>query len=151
MAEQRLHKSGRLISDRLDEDLVAAVVAAFYGRARQDDLLGPVFNRVIAADEWPAHLATISDFWSSMLLGTGSYGGRPMPKHLAISELSDAHFARWLSLFRATVEELCAPDVAALFVDRAERIGFNFRLRIAHFRGYDPAAVRPMRAELPGS
>ena len=130
----------------LDDAMVTAVVEKFYGRARQDEVIGPVFNRVIPETEWPAHLKTIADFWSSMLLGTGRYFGRPMPKHIAIPELSDAHFVRWLALFRETVEELCPPEVAALFVERAERIGYNFRLRIAQFRGEDPARVKPIRA-----
>lgn len=142
----RLHPTGRLIPDGLDEAMVAAVVEAFYGRARQDAVIGPVFNRVIAAEDWPAHLKTIADFWSSMLLGSGRYYGRPMPKHLAIPELSDAHFARWLALFRMTVEELCPPDVAALFVERAERVGHNFRLRLAQYRGEDVSQVAPIRA-----
>jgi len=72
--------------------------------------------------------------------------GRPMPKHIAIPELTDAHFQRWLRLFRETAEELCPPHVAAMFTDRAERIGYNFRVRIAQFRGQDPMAVKPQRA-----
>ena len=127
--------------------MVRAVVEAFYAKARQDDVVGPVFNRVIAAEDWPAHLSKITDFWSSMLLGTASYMGRPMPKHIAIPELSDAHFQRWLNLFRMTVEELCPEPVAALFVERAETIGNNFRIRIAQFRGQDPRQLRVMRAE----
>lgn len=126
--------------------MVRAVVEAFYARARTDDVVGPVFNRVIAAEDWPGHLDKITGFWSSMLLGTGSYMGRPMPKHIAIPELSDAHFQRWLTLFRMTVEELCPPDIAGLFVERAETIGNNFRIRIAQFRGQDPRTLRVMRA-----
>jgi hemoglobin len=142
----RLHPTGRLVPAALDEAMVRAVVEAFYARARRDDVVGPVFNRVIAAEEWPAHLSKITDFWSSMLLGTGRYMGRPMPKHIAIPELSDAHFQRWLTLFRMTVEEICPPEVAALFVERAETIGNNFRIRIAQFRGEDPRALKLMRA-----
>jgi len=142
----RLHPTGRLIPAELDEAMVRAVVDSFYAQARRDPVIGPVFNRVIAEPEWPRHLATITDFWSSMLLGTGRYFGRPMPKHIAIPELSDAHFARWLALFRETVEEICPPHVAALFVDRAERIGYNFRLRIAQFRGEDTSGLKPQRA-----
>ena len=143
---QRLTPTGRLVPPDLDEAMVAAVVSAFYKRARQDDVIGPVFNRVVAADHWPQHIATITDFWSSMLLGTRRYMGRPMPKHLAIPELSDAHFQRWLTLFRETAEELCPPEIAAMFVDRAERIGFNFRIRIAQFRGEDATVIRPQQA-----
>ena len=142
----RLHPTGRRVPAALDETMVAAVVEAFYARARADDLIGPVFNRVIPDALWPHHIATITDFWSSMLLGTRRYLGRPMPKHLALPELTDAHFARWLSLFRQTAEAHCPPEIAALFVERAERIGFNFRLRIAQFRGQDTTALQPQRA-----
>jgi len=149
--ERRLHPSGRLIPDALDEAMVRAVVDRFYFEARRDPVIGPVFNRVIAEEEWPAHLSKIADFWSSMLLGTGRYMGRPMPRHIAIPELSDAHFARWLTLFRMTVEEVCPPDVAGLFVERAETIGNNFRVRIAQFRGEDISQMRRMRAGPPPS
>jgi len=142
----RLHPTGRLIPPDLDEAMVAEVVRSFYAQVRRDPLIGPVFNRIIPEAHWPQHIETITDFWSSMLLGTGRYYGRPMPKHLAIPELTDAHFARWLKLFRETTEELCPPEVAALFVDRAQRIAYNFRVRIAQFRGQDPAAVTPQRA-----
>ncbi|MDC9822865.1 group III truncated hemoglobin [Devosia sp. ZB163] len=145
-AGTRLHPSGRLIPPELDEAMVRAVVESFYAKARRDDVIGPVFNRVIPDEEWPAHLDKITDFWSSMLLGTGRYRGRPMPAHIAIPELADPHFQRWLSLFRMTVEELCPPAVAALFVERAEVIGNNFRLRIAQFRGEDPHQLKLMRA-----
>jgi len=144
-APNQMLPTGRLVPPDLTEEMVASVVAAFYARARQDEIIGPVFNRVVAADHWPEHIRTITDFWSSMLLGTRRYMGRPMPKHLAIPELGDAHFQRWLTLFKATAEELCPPEIAALFVDRAERIGYNFRVRIAQFRGEDPMAVRPQR------
>jgi hemoglobin len=147
----RMHPTGRLIPRSLDEALVREVVVSFYAKAREDDVIGPVFNRVVAAEDWPAHLDTITDFWSSMLLGTGRYMGRPMPKHFAIAELDDAHFARWLRLFRETAEALCPPEAAALFVERAETIGNNFRIRLAQFRGEDPRKLKPMRAgEEPG-
>ena len=147
----RLHPTGRLVPAGLDEAMVRAVVESFYSKARRDDVIGPVFNRVIAPEAWPHHLDTITDFWSAMLLGTGRYMGRPMPKHFAIPELADAHFARWLRLFRETVEELCPPKIAALFIERAETIGNNFRVRIAQFRGEDPRGLKPIRAgEEPG-
>ncbi len=140
----RLHPTGRLIPAALDDAMVNAVVESFYGKARRDEVIGPVFNRVIPEAEWPAHLKTIADFWSSMLLGSGRYNGRPMPKHMAIPELSDMHFMRWLRLFRETVDQLCPPDIAALFIERSERIGNSFRMNIAMRRGDD--ASRPSGA-----
>lgn len=145
-AGTRLHPTGRLVPAELDEAMVSAVVHDFYARVRADDLIGPIFNRIIPEERWPHHIATITDFWGSMLLGTQRYMGRPMPKHLAIPELSDPHFARWLRLFRETAEAHCPPEIAALFVDRAERIAFSFRLRIAQFRGEDSIAMQPQRA-----
>jgi len=142
----QLHRSGRLIPDGLDEKLVAKVVDVFYAKARADDVIGPVFNSIIAPPDWPAHLATITEFWNSMLLGTNTYSGRPMPKHLAIPGLADQHFERWLHLFRGTVMDLCPPDVAALFIDRAERIAHSFRLSLAIHHGHDSTALEVMRA-----
>lgn len=142
----RLHPSGRLIPAGLNEAMVSAVVASFYAKARLDPLIGPVFNRVIADADWPQHLAVIADFWSSMLLGTGRYVGRPMPKHVAIADLEDVHFERWLKLFRETVEELCTAEVTALFVDRAERIAHSFRIGLALSRGEDSVAIEVLRA-----
>ena len=133
----------------LDEAMITAVVERFYADARRDPLIGPVFNRVIAPEAWPHHLATIADFWSSMLLGTGRYAGRPMPKHLAIPELSDAHFQRWLALFRRTATELCPPDIATLFIERSERIGNSFRMNIAMRRGDDIKSMAPLERETP--
>src|SRR5699024_339747 len=72
---------------RMDEAMIRAVVSRFYALARVDDIIGPVFRNAVADEQWQAHLDTITDFWSSMLLGSGRYHGRPMPKHLALTEL----------------------------------------------------------------
>ena len=133
----------------LDETMIRAVVDQFYADVRKDPLIGPVFNRIIAPEAWPHHLELIADFWSSMLLGTGRYAGRPLPKHMAVPELGDPHFRRWLALFRRTVEQLCPPDVAALFVERSERIGNSFRMNIAMRRGEDIASMAPLERETP--
>lgn len=133
----------------LDDALIAVVVDRFYASARVDPLLGPIFTRVISDAAWRSHLDLITDFWSSLLLGTRRYDGRPMPKHLAIGGLEDKHFVRWLALFRETAEALCQPAVAAIFVDRAERIAQSFRLGIAFHRGEDTISIEPLRAQLP--
>jgi hemoglobin len=143
----QLHRIGWETPEGLDETVIRAVVDTFYARARRDDIIGPVFNRVIPDAEWPAHLDKIADFWSSMLLGSGRYNGRPMPKHMAIPELADAHFMRWLRLFRETVEEICTPEVAAIFIERSERIGNSFRMNIYMRRGEDITQTGPLKRE----
>lgn len=144
---EKVLPSGRLQPEGLTQVQVRNVVEVFYARVREDDVLGPVFNSVIAPDEWPHHLDVIEAFWSSMLLGTGTYGGRPMPRHIALKDvITDAHFQRWLDLFKKTTVEICAPHVAALFVERAERVGQSFRLQMAFARGEDTTVLNPIKA-----
>lgn len=128
----------------LDEKMVHDVVHGFYDEIRRDDLLGPVFNGAIPPDAWPRHLQKMCDFWSATLLRTSRYEGRPLPPHLAIPGLGEAHFRRWLTLFRATVRRLCPPEVARLFMDRALRIAHSFRLAVAFHRGEDSMGVKPI-------
>lgn len=137
---------GKTAPPGLDEAGVVRVVDSFYDRVRADALIGPIFDARIAPEQWPHHLGTMYDFWSALLLGSGRYNGRPLPKHLAISELEDRHFVRWLALFKETVEELCLPPTAALFIDRAERIAQSFRLAMAFHRGEDTLGIVPLRA-----
>ncbi|MGE0230412.1 MAG: group III truncated hemoglobin [Flavobacteriaceae bacterium] len=138
---------GKPLPDALDEAMIHDVVHGFYDRIREDDLLGPIFNARIGAEDWPVHLARMCDFWSATLLRTGRYQGRPLPPHLSIPKLGEDHFRRWLSLFRQTVGRLCPPEVEALFMSRALRIAHSFRLAIAFNRQEDSLAVVPISEE----
>ena len=79
---------------------IELLVAAFYAKVRHDPLLGPIFEQRVL--DWDRHLAKLMDFWSAILLKSGRYFGTPMPRHNALVGLTDAHFERWLSLFRET-------------------------------------------------
>ena len=118
------------------EAMIVAVVHAFYARARQDPALGAIFNPAVA--DWDDHLQRLCDFWSSVMLMTGRYKGAPMAVHARLETLGPAHFARWLELFAETVREVCPPEAAALFIDRARRIGESLQLGIAAARGEFP-------------
>jgi hemoglobin len=143
-SKRKIVVNGAPLPEILTEDMVRDVVHGFYRSIREDDLLGPVFDRAIEADAWPIHLAKMCDFWSSTLLRTSRYEGRPMQPHLRIPELGEAHFRRWLQLFRATVVSICPPEVAALFIDRALRIAHGFRLAVAFNRGENTLGVEPI-------
>ena len=145
--ERSIVIDGRPLPEVLDEEMIRAVVHGFYADIRRDDLLAPVFDAAIPAQEWPRHLAKMCDFWSSMPLRTNRYDGRPLPPHLAIPGLGEAHFRRWLGLFRATLRRECPPEVAAIFMDRALRIAHSFRLAVAFNRGEDTLLVRPITGE----
>ena len=92
------------LPDLCTDDEIAALVNDFYARVRADAALGPVFAARV--DDWPQHLARLTDFWSSVLRGTARYEGQPMARHLALPELSAELFGRWLALFHATTAEL---------------------------------------------
>lgn len=111
---------------------VATLVATFYGRARKDDLLGPIFNRAVT--DWDEHIAQITDFWSSVMLRTGRYSGRPLNPHLRLP-LQAEHFDRWLALFEETATELFSAEIAHEFMIRARRMADNFELAIGSMRG----------------
>ena len=100
---------------------IGQLVEAFYARVRLDPDLGPVFND--AVHDWPEHLQTLTDFWSSVMLGARRYQGRPVPAHFRHRErITPELFLRWLALWRQTAREMFAPEDAQLFVDKAELI-----------------------------
>lgn len=122
----------------LTDALLARLVQEFYGRVRADALLGPVFAARIR--DWGPHLERMADFWSSVALMTGRYHGAPMQAHLGLP-VGQAHFDRWLALFRATVADLCTPAGAAHLAERAERIAASLSMAIADHAG---CPVRPV-------
>jgi hemoglobin len=142
--ERTIVIDGKPLPAILDEKMIHAVVHGFYDQIRADDLLGPVFNSRIEPAAWPVHLGKMCDFWSSTLLRSGRYEGRPLPPHVAIPELGEQHFRRWLKLFRETVRRICPPEVAALFMDRALRVAHSFRLAIAFHRKEDTMQIQPI-------
>ena len=48
---------------------VSLLVNTFYGKIRQDELLGPIFNGHIAEEKWPEHLWKLTNFWETNLFG----------------------------------------------------------------------------------
>jgi hemoglobin len=115
------------LDDRIGEDTIHALVHGFYAKVRKDEFIGPIFARVIGED-WDPHLARMCDFWSSVMRMTGRYKGNPMVAHMRLKMVRPEHFERWLSLFGETASELWPPDIAALFVDRAQNIAKSLQL-----------------------
>jgi hemoglobin len=112
---------------QVDRDFIGALVRAFYGKVRRDARLGPIFEGVIG-DHWEPHLEKMTDFWCAVILKNGAYSGRPVPAHLKLKQVVPDDFDIWLQLFRETVAERCAPEVAEVFVERAERIAQSLTL-----------------------
>jgi hemoglobin len=100
-----------------------------------------VYNNAI--DDWDQHLRTLNAFWSSVVLTSGRYNGNPMAAHLKLP-IEPMFFERWLALGRETAAELFAPDLAAQFRAKAERIAESLKLALF----YRPGAVAP--THIPG-
>ena len=108
------------------EDEIRALVHGFYAKVREDDMLGPIFNRTIA--DWQPHLEKMCAFWSSVMRQSGRYKGNPMAAHLRLKTVEPAHFERWLALFAETAHALFVPALAEAFVARAENIARSLQL-----------------------
>lgn len=102
------------------EEEIETLVYGFYDKIRADALLGPIFNTHIT--DWDAHLIIMVQFWSSLLRGTGTFNGTPMPKHVALPDLKASLFRHWLQLFDETTATLPNRAFAARANEFAQRI-----------------------------
>lgn len=131
--EDASERRARIVAQRraetgIDEVMIDRLVRSFYGKVRLDPMLGPIFEARV--DDWEHHFKLLGAFWSSVTLGTGAYSGTPMQKHMGLP-VDGRHFDRWLRLFGATAIEICPPDAARLFIERAMRIAESLELAIA--------------------
>lgn len=114
---------------QIDEQAIHRLVDAFYEKVRADAVLGPIFLRAIPGD-WGPHLATMRNFWSSVMLTSGRYKGNPVLKHQRVEGLAIEQFERWLALFDQTCGELFDDDTAAAFSDKAHRIAESLKFAV---------------------
>lgn len=93
---------------------IERMVIEFYGRVREDTLLGPIFAGRI--HDWEPHLDRMALFWRAVLRGervfiTSPRGGPPA-LHRSIDGLTASHFERWLSLFGGVADTIYEPAAA---------------------------------------
>ena len=123
-------------SEDISEESIAILVDTFYSRVRQDETLGPVFERVVG-DAWEPHLVKMRAFWSSLTLASGRYKGNPMMAHLMLMPRVGAeHFERWLALWRQTAAELLPQQAAAKFVSKAETMAERLLANIDQYHAH---------------
>jgi hemoglobin len=116
----------------ITETMIERLVRGFYAKVRTDAVLAPIFEARIR--DWEPHLKQMFAFWSSVALMTGRYHGTPMVKHMPLPVDAD-HFDRGLDLFEATARQICPPQAAAHFIERARRIAASLELGIAGGQG----------------
>ncbi|HVG13855.1 MAG TPA: group III truncated hemoglobin [Chitinophagaceae bacterium] len=121
------------------EDL-EIMLSAFYEKALNDDLIRHFFTSVVPLD-LAHHLPLIIDFWESVLLNKAGYRKNVMDVHLNINKLSSiepAHFARWVSLFTSTIDQLFEGPRATLAKQRAQSIATMMSIKIAQQKPLQP-------------
>ncbi len=118
--------------DLTDRDDVEVLVRGFYTRAFADPLLGPIFREVARMD-LAAHLPVMCDFWQTVLFRAGLYRRHALAVHAALHAalpLSCEHFARWLALWTATVDDSFAGEKAGPAKVQAARITSSISRRL---------------------
>ena len=111
----------------IDETFISTLVVLFYERVRMHSVLGPIFSN--AVENWDEHLPRMKDFWSSVALNSGRYGGKPVPVHQALAGVSRDDFGIWLNLFEETVRDLAGSEqTVSYFRERADRIAKSLQL-----------------------
>lgn len=123
-------------ADPPTEEAIRSLVHHFYGRVRDDELLGPVFAARI--DDWEPHLDRMCAFWSTVLRASGRYAGRPIQAHAGVPGLEPSHFRRWLELFETSARESLGRSVAEDVLARAGRMS---RVLQRHHPGIPSEAI----------
>ncbi len=122
------------IEDRAD---VYHLVDTFYIKIREDDLLGPIFEKHIK--DWPKHLERLTDFWETNLFFIRKFKGNPLLKHQLVDAaaghtINEHHFGRWLNLWFETIDALFTGEKAMIAKNRARNMGTFFHVSMFQAR-----------------
>jgi hemoglobin len=108
------------------------LVDSFYGKVREDAVLGPIFLSHIGND-WTTHLSTMYNFWNMAIFAVRDYTGNPFQKHKHLP-VDALHFDRWLLHFHATLDERFEGPVTDETRKKAQSIATVFLHRILALR-----------------
>ncbi len=118
------------IQNRKDVQLL---VENFYGRIRENDVLGPIFNGIIV--NWKSHLNLLTDFWESQLFLKRKYHGNPVTTHQEVDvklnqTITPVHFGLWLNLWFETIDKLFEGETAQIAKNRAQKMSTMLFMQI---------------------
>jgi hemoglobin len=125
----RVEHSGRDLDSREE---IEQLVTRFYRDVAQDDLLGPYFNHIAKVD-WYAHTGNVTDYWTSILLGTPRDEGDVIEAHRWLHDhtpMRAEHFTRWLEMFNTTVDAGWSGPLAAYAKKRARGTAWAMSRRL---------------------
>lgn len=111
---------------------IKILVDDFYGKVREDETLGYIFDDVIK-DNWTEHLEKMYSFWQTVLLQEFTYKGAPFPKHLKLP-VEQHHFNRWIKLFHETIDTHFEGEKAEELKIRSLKMADMFMMKINFHR-----------------
>lgn len=133
----------------LSEDYIARMTRFFAARVAADRQLGHLCGAHAGCGD-ENQVERMTAFWSAVALHTEGYRGDLVATHRNLPDLRARHFARWLELFRATLNETAPTQVATDYLlTRAERIATHLEaavLECATDAGPDRAGDRADRS-----
>lgn len=103
---------------------IELLVNSFYAKVIKDETIGFFFKDVVNVN-WDKHLPKMYTFWETILFGQMSYKGNPMQMHFPINEIKAMekhHFAKWLELWKQTIEENFEGENASSAITKSENI-----------------------------
>jgi len=112
-------------------------VDEFYGKVRENELIGPVFNAAVL--DWPHHLGVLYAFWNAALFGVPGFRGNPFAKHASL-QIGPKHFEQWLLIFSSTIDRHFNGIIAEEAKKRAKLMADMFLNRLIKLDG-DPSKV----------
>jgi len=110
------------------------LIAEFYKKAIQDELIGKFFTTVMVLD-WNKHIPIICNFWDSLIFDAHNYKGNPMLKHIELSrkeKLMPNHFERWLLIWNQTIDANFIGPKADLAKEKAHQIGGLMKFKVGN-------------------
>lgn len=130
---------------------IETLVNTFYDRVRGDEVLGHIFDQV-AQTNWSTHLPKMYAFWETVLFRTGGFTGNPIAAHARLVPLTDMgrdKFDHWLTLFRATVDDLFAGERAEHIKNCAADMAnvIHSKINAVPDQRFDPANLTPEQRE----
>lgn len=109
---------------------IEQLVNTFYMQVQKDPLIGSIFTSRI--NDWPTHLAKMYRFWQTILLDEHTYSGSPFLPH-ANMPLNEAHFDRWMAIWKETIDLLFKGPKADEAKRRGETMATIFLSKIQYY------------------
>ncbi|MBT8184036.1 MAG: group III truncated hemoglobin [Eudoraea sp.] len=120
-----------------NRDDIHLLVRTFYGKIREHEILGPIFNEIIS--DWEGHFNLLTDFWESQLFLRRKYSGNPVEVHQEVDDKMDhtitpEHFGYWINLWFATIDDLFDGETAWIAKNRAQKMSTMLYMQIYQHR-----------------